>query len=114
MPPDNENISTGELSRRVSDVLVRFQGIVSQLETQFVRRELFEIYRETMHQTHKSLADKIAGLDADKAEKTTIDALESRLGQLEDDKKWLIRVVGAFIILGVLALLFAASNGGLP
>ena len=50
-------------------------------------------------------------LDTDKVDKTVFDAVVARVAQLEDDKKWLVRLVLGFIVLGILGAIFVASGG---
>ena len=129
----------GELSRQVRDVLVRFEGLATRLETQFVRNDNFNLYKQLVDQAIFNLqgtvaamarADKLADVEGDmakkadvnyvtglnkrvetKAAKDVVDALVKRVDDLEDDRKWLIRLVIGFIILAVLGAVFAVSQG---
>lgn len=129
----------GELSRQVRDVLVRFEGLATRLETQFVRNDNFNLYKQLVDQAIFNLqgtvaamarADKLADVEGDmakkadvnyvtglnkrvdtKAGKDVVDALVKRVDDLEDDRKWLIRLVIGFIILAVLGAVFAVSQG---
>lgn len=134
-PPPDEGISVGELSRRLTDVFTRFEGLARRLEEgQFVRTELYIVYREQVNTalaelqarvTHleqdkaskgalAAVESRVKDLDDDKVDKITHNSLESRVVQLEDDKKWLVRLVIGFIILGVLGAVYAAASGGSP
>ena len=75
----------GELSRQVSGALIRMEATVSKLETQYVSRELFNLWQNTT---------------------------DNRLRQLEDNNKWLVRLVIGFVIAGILGALFTLSGGG--
>lgn len=41
-----------------------------------------------------------------------VDELVRRVDSLEDDKKWLVRLVGAFIIMGILGAVFVTKSVG--
>lgn len=92
MPPPDEGPSVGELARQVREVLSRFEGVVQRLESgQFVRTDIFTLFKE-----------------ANSAELAT---LRGEVNELKDDKKWLIRLVGAFIIVGILGAVFLVKGG---
>lgn len=124
----NSGVSVGELSRLVRDVLVRFEGLAARLETQFVRSDNFELYKQLVDQALRSLqdasagfaskngtADKFKDIESDiagKVGKSDYDALCKRVADLEDDKKWLIRLVLGFVFLGVLGAVYTVSRAG--
>lgn len=121
---DTENVGTGELSRQIRDVLARFQDLATRLETQFMRTDTFVFYQRLIDKATKDLEDSVRGkastdslltlsnsLDK-KADAERVRRLEDRVDDLEDDKKWLTRLVFGFIILGVLGALFAFSQLG--
>lgn len=131
MPPD-DGVSLGELSRRLTDVFTRFEGLARRLEDgQFVSTQLYLQYREAVNQTHAALAQRlkevedgkvgkssfdsvaaqVKALDHDKVDKVVFDAIVVRVAQLEDDKKWLVRLVLGFIVLGILGAIFVVSGG---
>lgn len=125
MPPQGpEEVGIGELSRQVQQVLLRFEGLATRLETQFVRTETYEMYKllvdqaiRTLQETTKNLASlestKNLREEVDKkASKGQLEGLEQRVDELEDDRKWLIRLVLGFIILGILGAVFVVSKGG--
>lgn len=74
----------GELSRQVQGVLVRVESVVSRLETQYVRNDLYLLGQKNV---------------------------DDRITQLEDDKKWLYRLVIGFIVTAVLVAVFTISGG---
>jgi uncharacterized membrane protein YheB (UPF0754 family) len=122
--PEPDGISIGELSRQVQGVLVRFESLVTRLDGQYVRNENLELYKQLVNQTLQQLqttvaqlasAEKVKDLEADieaKASKGTVAALESAVKELQDDKKWLTRLILGFIILAVLGAIFAAAQIG--
>lgn len=122
MPNGDEGIGIGELSRQVRDVLVRFEGLAARLENQFVRADNFAYYRQlvdaaiaALQETVKRLAtsEQVKNLASDvdqMATKDYVERLEKRVGDLEDDKKWLVRLVLGFIVLGVLGAVFAVTK----
>lgn len=114
MAPD-EGPGLGELSRQVRDVFARFEGLARRLEDgQFVRTDLYVLYRESVNTALASLQERVKALDTGKLEKTDLDSLEKRVAQLEDDKKWLVRLVLGFIVLGIMGAVFAVSGGVKP
>lgn len=123
MPPDGD-VGTGELSRQIRDVLSRFQDLATRLETQFMRTDTFIFYQRLVDQSiaeiksallTKASEEKVQNLDDaldGKASKAELESLKSRVSDLEDDKKWLTRLVFGFIILGVLGAVFAVAQLG--
>lgn len=112
MAPD-EGPSLGELSRQVRDVFARFEGLARRLEDgQFVRTDLYVLYRQNVDQALATLQERVRGYEANKIDKGDLDGLEKRVAQLEDDKKWLVRLVLGFIVLAILGAVFAVSGGG--
>ena len=115
MTPPDEGPSLGELSRQVRDVFARFEGLARRLEDgQFVRTDLYVVYRESVTQALALLQERMKFFEANKIDKSDLDVLEKRIAQLEDDKKWLVRLVLGFIVLGVLGAVFAISGGASP
>jgi hypothetical protein len=116
--------SVGELARQVQEVLSRFTGLATRLETQFVRSDNFELYKELVKQAFKALETTMAllarsdrveelarGME-DKADNEAFKALVKRVSELEDDKKWLTRLIIGFIILAILGAIFYVSQKG--
>ena len=103
-----DEVSLGELSRRLSEVFVRFETLAGRLEAgQFVRTDLYVLYKENVNTQLKALQDRVASVESAKADKT----LEQRVANLEDTNRWLMRLVIGFIILAVLGAVFAAAGG---
>jgi hypothetical protein len=115
----------------VRDVLVRFEGLAARLETQFVRADIFEFYKTQIQAELTRLSDAVSRA-ADKviiaerlkdtsddiekkASKGELESLSKRVSDLEDDKKWLTRIILGFVVAGVLGAAFLvnkASGGG--
>lgn len=115
MTPPDEGPSLGELSRQVRDVFARFEGLARRLEDgQFVRTDLYILYRESVNGALAILQERMKAFESNKIDKADLDVLEKRIAQLEDDKKWLVRLVLGFIVLGVLGAVFAISGGSTP
>jgi hypothetical protein len=121
----DDGTSVGELSRQVRDVLVRFESLAGKLETQFVRTDNFLLYKQLVDQSLRSLDEAVTKLASaeqlrslservdKKAGTDSVNALQVEINELKDDKKWLIRLVATFVILGVLgATFFVAKAGG--
>lgn len=124
MPTTDEGPGVAELARQLQGVLQRFESLSSQLEHTFVRRDIYDMYKAFIDQKLSEIvtkADKLASMDKintietdlkELADKQTVQSLTSRVEALEDDKKWLTRLVIGFIVLGVLGAVFAASKVG--
>lgn len=125
----DDGVGIGELSRQVRDVLTRFEVLANRLDHSYVRVDNFTLYKDlvkqsisTLELSVKSLQNTAAALARaeelantkkeleDKADHGEVVALSDRVKKLEDDKTWLIRLVGAFIILGVLGAIFVAQS----
>ena len=107
-------------------MLVRFEGLAVRLETQFVRTDNFEYYKQLVDTAIKQLQagasvaadktvvnDRIRDIETDlaaKSSKKDIDDLSKRVADLEDDKKWLVRVVLLFVVTMVLTGAVAVSK----
>jgi hypothetical protein len=109
-PPDE--MSLGELSRRLADVFLRLEGMAQRLEGgAYVRTDLYAVNQLSNERQMKALETQIAALEKDKAERDALGPIEARVVQLEDDRKWLIRLVLAFVVMAVLGTIFVASGG---
>lgn len=115
-----EGISIGELSRQVRDVLIRFETLAARLDVAFVSKELYNLRQQVLDQSLKALEeatdraasrDSVKKLDESTAKRVEFDELKKRVDGLEDDKRWLIRLVASFIILGILGAVFIVGGG---
>jgi len=112
MPPPDEGVSLGELSRRLTDVFTRFEGLARRLEEgQFVRTDLYQAEKRSVDASIADLVRKIEDLDKSKVSASDLANTESRLAQLEDDKKWLIRIVLGLVIAAVVGAVLASGGG---
>ena len=64
--------------------------------------------------TFEPVSVRVKELDLEKVDKGVFDSVVARVAQLEDDKKWLVRLVLGFIVLGILGAIFVASGGASP
>lgn len=111
-----DNPGLGELSRQVRDVLVRFEALAARLESQFVRSDLYGLYQKNVEQDLKDLSAICTKATTDLDSKLTreMSHLSERVRSLEDNQKWLVRLIVSFVVLGVLAAAigFQKANGG--
>ena len=91
------DISLGEVARRLDEVLTRFERLSSDLPKQFVTRDLFDSYKETV-------AAKNETMEIEHRE------MQRRIGELEDDKKWLYRLIIGAVILAIVSIAFTAGR----
>jgi hypothetical protein len=111
--PLDEGPSLGELSRRLTDVFSRFESLARRLEDgQYVRTDLYLQFKMAVDTALSDIQARLAVMDKEKLARDDMESLDTRISQLEDDKKWLIRLVLAFIILGVLGAIFLTTGGG--
>lgn len=86
-----------EVARRLNEVFGRYEQIANELPKTFVSKELFEAKQEVM----------LARIDAAMAQHVV---LQKQVEALEDDKKWLYRLIIGAVVLAVLGLLFTVSH----
>lgn len=110
MADDQNSPGLGELSRQVRDVLVRFSELAVKLETQFVRADIFGLYQKHVERELQSVDREVADIKADDERERK--HLAARVASLEDNQKWLVRIVIAFVILGALGVAFGLKNAG--
>lgn len=105
-----EDISVGELSRQVAQVLTRFERLATRLDESYVSRQLYELYVASANAN-------ITDLKADKVEKSeliivtaSVTAIELRVKSLENNLQWIVRLVVAFVVTAILGAVFVASG----
>lgn len=99
MTPPSQQQNLGEVARRLDDVFNRYEQIANDLPKTFVSKDLFEAYKDLA----KAQADAL---------KVQMDVQEKRIHELEDDKKWLYRLIVGAVILAVIGLVFATTHQG--
>lgn len=99
--PASQEQTLGEVARRLDDVFRQYENLANSLVSTFVQKELFESY--------KSLVDA-----NDAALRTQIDTQSSRIAELEDDKKWLYRLIVGALVLAVIGIVIGANAVGHP
>lgn len=100
----------GELSRQVREVLARFEQLVNKLETQFVTKDFFTLYTGGVTREIEHLAD--GAKNAEKTEKDRNDVLEKRIANLENNQRWVVRIVLAAVIVALLGIIGFGKSGG--
>lgn len=89
-------VTADEVQRRLAEVLERFENLANRLDTTYVRRDVFDAYKDLM----------TARLDATKTEKEALaqmlaserEALEQRVSSLEGDQVAKNRLIwGSFV-----------------
>ena len=132
---DNGEVTPGELVRRVNDVLARLEKLVQMIEERYVRKDILELYQRGIDlqvaQIESSVKQKadaggLAGIDKkadltvvqglveqvrDKAEEAYVKTLEARIASLEGWNVWLTRIIGSFLVLGILGAVFVVGGG---
>jgi hypothetical protein len=107
--PEHE-IGVAELSRQVRDVLARFQTLADRLENTYTTKEMFSLYKILVDQAIKTLQDKVIELDRDKAEKSVETSLAQRIANLEDNQKWIARLIVSLIIVAVVGTVIVTGG----
>lgn len=116
MPLPGEDYSISELARLTSAAMQRLESLAQRLEGgQFVRSDLFHEYRDNVNQSLSTIKDRLHTLDKEKTEDTVFQDIVRRVKNLEDGRTWLIRLVGAFVVIGALQAVFVVAGlmGGL-
>ena len=97
MSPENSERTAGELGRRFDEIANRLEGLLVRLDATYVRQDLW-----------RSEKDSIEG-----RWKQEVDALKDRTTAIESRQEWVIRTVGAVVIMAVLGTIFLVRTGGL-
>jgi sugar-specific transcriptional regulator TrmB len=114
MAADDAAPNLGEIGRRLQESFSRLESLAHKLEDgQFVRTDLYNLYKEGQASQLVTMKEAIDQLERVKVDSTEVNSMEQRIQQLEDDKKWLIRLVLGLVIVAVLGLVIV-TNGGAP
>jgi hypothetical protein len=108
------DVSVAELARQVQAAMTRLEQLARDLQERFITSQVFGLMKENIDNKNRSQDKDIADLETAKADKSALGELEKRVSALEDDKKWLTRLVGGVIILAIVGLLFAVRSFGVP
>jgi hypothetical protein len=92
-------MSMAELARRLDEVAQRFEALANRLDTTYLRREIFNSYRELADASVKSQSERM-------------DEMKARITELEEGRKWLSRLVIGFIVVAVLGAVFTVAKTG--
>ncbi len=104
------DISIAELARQVQEVLRRFQGLADRLDTSYVSKEVFDLYKRSIDQSLTNASTNCSNLERDKAEKLAFDDAIRRIANIEDNMKWIVRLLLALIVVAVVGTVI--STGG--
>lgn len=89
-------VTTDEVQRRLTEVLERFEALANRLDMTYVRRDIFDAYKELVATRIEALKTEKEALV--KQADTEREALSARVQVLEDDKTTKTRLIwGAFI-----------------
>lgn len=126
MAADGE-LTPGELSRRVQELLLQFEALLRKVEDRYVQKDLLELIREGIDAQIKALGAADAALEQTKASSNELQNLRNMIDgkadraelqgvredvdELKGHNQWLFRVVGTFIVLGILGAVFVAGGG---
>lgn len=100
---DKVNYILAELTRRLDEVASRLETGFARMDATYVRQDLFDL-------TISRSSDSLRALQASAEEANKM--VTKRISELEDDKKWLTRLLIGFIIMGVLAAVYGAARLG--
>lgn len=104
------DISVAELSRQVRDVVARLQSLVDRLDNVYVTKEMFNLFKILIDQEVKNLKEKVENLDKEKSEKNTEAALAQRVADLEDNQKWITRLIVSLVVIAVVGLVIVTGG----
>lgn len=81
----DDDISIGELSRRLADIAARLENVVTQFDTTYVRND----YYKALHQT-----------------------LKDQVEALQDKLMWVSRLLGSAVVTLIVSLVLYVSTHG--
>lgn len=124
----DEPISVGELSRQVRDVLLRFQTLAERLDQSYMSKEVFDLWQRLINgeiaqlqiklteaietAKRKADADDLTTLKLEKANTAEVSGIDNRVKSLEDNQKWVVRLVLSLIIVAVITGVLITSGSG--
>jgi hypothetical protein len=88
----NEDVTLGELVRRIDGLVKQLEDLVRSLGDDYVRQDVFDEYKRSTVEIHSQNIERIA--------------------KLESWQEWLIRAVIGFVIAAVLSAVFVFANKG--
>lgn len=88
------SITPDELQRRLAEVLERFEQLANRLDATYVRRDVFESYKELIKAR-------------DETRQTSESSLERRIKDLEDDRTAKNRLIWGALISGISGIIVA-------
>lgn len=123
----DDPIGIGELSRQVRDVLLRFQTLAERLDQSYMSKEVFDLWQRLVNgemsqlQTKlteaietakkKADADDYAALRLEKANLHDVTSIDNRVKSLEDNQKWVVRLVLGLILVAIVSAVLVTSGG---
>jgi hypothetical protein len=91
------------LGERLVEVTARLESAVADIKTGYVRRDLYDEKMRLIEERDRNQSAEWSSMHA---------GLEKRISDLEDDKKWLTRVILTFIVMGILGAVFVTARVG--
>jgi hypothetical protein len=112
---ESESPVVAQLAERLRDALVRLEGLASKIDSQYLSKELWKADSLRMDEVIRGIRQSIDGIKdiaATHATKEELSQVRLDVAELQDDKKWLIRLVIGLIVVGVISAFIA--SGGVP
>lgn len=110
-------VTVSELSRQVRDVLVNFERAITRINDTFVTKEVLDLRLQAVDNKTNEQKRKIdsiqTDLDNNFVELKVFQDVEKRVASLEDDKKWLSRLVLGLIIVAIIGGYVLSMRGGM-
>ncbi len=120
MSPDSGNPNSplaAQLTQSLKDVLIRLEGLATKIETQYLSKELWRKDSERLDEIIRGLrvADSdmrqiLDALDGKYATKEEVGNIRTDVVELQDERKWVIRLVIGLVIVGIVTA-YLASGG---
>lgn len=120
--PDSGNPNSAvaqQLSQSLTDVLNRLQALATKIETQYLSKELWKKDSERLDEIIRGLriADAdlrkiLESLETKYATKEEVGNLRTDVVELQDDKKWIVRLILGVIVVGIITAYVV--SGGAP